>query len=74
MSKVKCGLIQMALKGDGSMQPDEIRDRMIEAHIPYIEDAGKAGCAGFVFPGSIYATLFLPEPGSKVVRRRGKNS
>jgi N-carbamoylputrescine amidase len=43
MSKVKCGLIQMALKGDGSMEPEEIRDRMIEAHIPYIEDAGKQG-------------------------------
>ena len=43
MSKVKCGLIQMALKGDGNMQPEEIRDRMIEAHIPYIEDAGKQG-------------------------------
>ena len=31
MSKVKCGLIQMALKGDGNMQPGEIRERMIEA-------------------------------------------
>ena len=34
MAKVKCGLIQMALKGDGSMEPEAIRDQMIEAHIP----------------------------------------
>ena len=37
MSTLKCGLIQMALKGDGSMEPLEVRDRMLEAHIPYIE-------------------------------------
>ena len=41
MAKLKCGLIQMALKGDGTMEPDDIRDRMIAAHIPYIEEAGK---------------------------------
>jgi len=34
MSKVKCGLIQMGLKGDGTMSPEKIRDLMIEAHIP----------------------------------------
>ena len=39
MAKLKCGLIQMALKGDTTMEPVEIRDRMIEAHIPYIESA-----------------------------------
>ena len=32
MAKVTCGLIQMSLKGDGSMEPLAIRDRMIEAH------------------------------------------
>ena len=41
MSKVKCGLIQMGLKGDGTMSPEKIRDLMIEAHIPMIEDAAK---------------------------------
>ena len=34
MSKLKCGLIQMSLKGDGMMAPEKIRDLMIEAHIP----------------------------------------
>ena len=40
MSKVKCGLIQMALKGDGTMQPEDIRQRMLDAHIPFIDEAG----------------------------------
>ena len=39
MSKLKCGLIQMSLKGDGTMAPEKIRDLMIEAHIPMLEDA-----------------------------------
>ena len=33
----------MALKGDTNMSPDEIKKKMIEAHIPYIEEAGKKG-------------------------------
>src|SRR5210317_1912002 len=43
MARVKCGLIQMGLKGDGSMEPLTIRDSMIEAHAPYIEDAASQG-------------------------------
>jgi len=43
MSMVKGGLIQMSLKGDTSMSPEEIRNRMNDAHIPLIEAAGKQG-------------------------------
>jgi N-carbamoylputrescine amidase len=43
MAKVKCGLIQMGLKGDGTMPPEKIRDRMLEAHIPFIESAAEQG-------------------------------
>jgi beta-ureidopropionase len=43
MTMVRGGLIQMSLKGDTSMSPGEIRDRMNDAHIPLIEQAGKAG-------------------------------
>ncbi len=43
MTVLKGGLIQMSLKGDTSMSPAEIRNRMNEAHIPLIEQAGKAG-------------------------------
>jgi len=42
MVMVKGGLIQMSLKGDTSMSPEQIRQRMIEAHLPLIEAAGKA--------------------------------
>jgi beta-ureidopropionase len=43
MTMLKGGLIQMSLKGDTSMSPAEIRNRMNDAHIPLIEQAGKAG-------------------------------
>jgi beta-ureidopropionase len=43
MSKLKVGLIQMSLKGDTAMEPAAIREKMIEAHIPFIESAGKQG-------------------------------
>jgi len=65
MSKVKCGLIQMALKGDGSMQPDEIRERMIEAHIPYIEDAGKQGVQILCFQEVFTQPYFCPSQDRK---------
>jgi beta-ureidopropionase len=42
MAMVKAGLIQMSLKGDTSMSPEQIRQHMIEAHLPLIETAGKA--------------------------------
>jgi beta-ureidopropionase len=41
MAIVKGGLIQMSLKGDTSMSPAEIRDRMNAAHVPLIEEAGR---------------------------------
>jgi N-carbamoylputrescine amidase len=41
MTSLRGGLIQMSLKGQASMTPAEIRERMIEAHLPLIEAAGK---------------------------------
>jgi N-carbamoylputrescine amidase len=43
MTTVKGGLIQMSLKGDTSMSPRDIRNKMNDAHVPLIEQAGKAG-------------------------------
>ena len=43
MTKLRGGLIQMALKADTSQSPEEIRDKMIEAHLPLIDEAGKQG-------------------------------
>ena len=45
--KVRSGLIQMALKGDTSVSPEEITKKMIEAHIPYIEEAGEKGAVSY---------------------------
>ena len=72
MAKVKCGLIQMAFKGDTNDHPDKIRDVMLEVHIPYIEDAGKQGVQVLCFQEVFTQPYFLPEPGQKVVcRSRG---
>jgi len=43
MAKVRAGLIQMALKADTNDTPEAIGDRMIEAHLPLIDEAGKKG-------------------------------
>jgi beta-ureidopropionase len=60
MDKLKCGLIQMALKGDGTMEPDAIRDLMIEAHIPMIEDAAKQGVQVLCFQEVFTQPYFCP--------------
>jgi N-carbamoylputrescine amidase len=43
MTSVKGGLIQMSLKGDTALSPEAIRNKMNDAHIPLIEQAGKQG-------------------------------
>ena len=65
MSKVKCGLIQMSLKGDGLMQPDKIRDAMIAAHIPYIEDAASQGVQVLCFQEVFTQPYFCPSQDRK---------
>jgi len=37
------GLIQMSLKADTSKSPEQIRDAMVEAHLPLIDEAGRRG-------------------------------
>jgi beta-ureidopropionase len=41
MAMLKGGLIQMSFKGDASMSPAHIRERMIAAHLPLIDAAGR---------------------------------
>ena len=65
MSKLTCGLIQMGLKGDTTMEPDRIRDRMIEAHIPYIEDAAKQGVQVLCFQEVFTQPYFCPSQDRK---------
>ena len=65
MARVKCGLIQMGLKGDGSMEPLAIRDRMIEAHIPFIEDAANQGVQVLCFQEVFTQPYFCPSQDRK---------
>lgn len=66
MQKVKCGLIQMGLKGDPrSMGPEQIRDLMIEAHIPMIEDAAQQGVQVLCFQEIFTQPYFCPSQDRK---------
>ena len=65
MSKVKVGLIQVGLTADTSLHPDEIRDRMLEAHKPYIEQAGSAGVQVLCFQEVFTQPYFCPSQDSK---------
>ena len=65
MAKLKCGLIQMGLKADTGLDPDEIRDIMLEAHTPYIEDAGKQGVQVLCFQEVFTQPYFCPSQDRK---------
>ena len=43
MTVIKAGLIQMSLKMDATRAPLEIREAMVDAHVPLIEEAGRLG-------------------------------
>jgi N-carbamoylputrescine amidase len=65
MAKLKGGLIQMSLKGDTSMSPDQIRDKMIAAHVPLIEQAGKQGVQVLCFQEVFDQPYFCPSQDGK---------
>jgi beta-ureidopropionase len=65
MTTVKAGLIQMGLKGNTDMTPEEIRKAMIEAHIPLIDDAGKQGVQVLCFQEVFTQPYFCPSQDSK---------
>ena len=65
MTKLKVGLIQMALKGDGSMTPIDIRDRMLEAHVPFIEEAAKQKVQVLCFQEVFTQPYFCPSQDRK---------
>jgi len=69
MSIVKSGLIQMSLKGDAAHDtPEQIRDKMLEAHIPLIEKAGKAGVQVLSFQEVFTQPYFCPGQDKKWYR------
>ncbi len=66
MSKLVSGLIQMGLKGDAAtMSPLEIRDHMIEAHLPYIEEAAAKGVQVLCFQEVFTQPYFCPSQDKK---------
>jgi N-carbamoylputrescine amidase len=65
MSKVKVGLIQLGLTADTSLDPEAIRDSMLEAHIPYIEQAASDGVQVLCFQEVFTQPYFCPSQDSK---------
>ncbi len=65
MKKLKCGLIQMGLKGDSSGSPEQIRDQMLEAHLPLIDLAGEQGVQVLCFQEVFTQPYFCPSQDSK---------
>ena len=65
MAKLRGGLIQMGLKGDTSMAPLQIRDLMIEAHLPLIEEAGRKGVQVLCFQEVFTQPYFCPSQDSR---------
>lgn len=65
MGTLRGGLIQMGLKGDTSMTPEQIRDKMLEAHIPLIEQAGEQGVQVLCFQEVFTQPYFCPSQDAK---------
>ncbi len=68
MATIKTGLIQMALKAETSEKPETIRDRMIEAHLPFIDQAGTDGVQVLCFQEVFTQPYFCPSQDSKWYR------
>jgi beta-ureidopropionase len=65
MAIVKAGLIQLANKVDTSKGCAEHRAGMIEAHLPYIEQAGKQGVKMLCFQEIFTGPYFCPSQDKK---------
>ena len=65
MSKLRAGLIQMALKAPTDADPETIRQAMIAAHIPLIEQAGEQGVQVLCFQEVFTQPYFCPSQDAK---------
>jgi N-carbamoylputrescine amidase len=68
MATIRGGLIQMALKGDTSMTPEKIRDKMLQAHMPLIERAAKQKVQVLCFQEVFTQPYFCPSQDKKWYR------
>ncbi len=60
MTTLRGGLIQMGLKGSTNDTPENIRQAMIDAHIPLIEKAGQEGVQVLCFQEVFTQPYFCP--------------
>lgn len=65
MAKLIGGLIQMGLKGASEQSPGEIREAMIAAHLPFIDQAGKQGVQVLCFQEVFTQPYFCPSQDAK---------
>jgi N-carbamoylputrescine amidase len=65
MAKVRAGLIQMALKAETGDSPAAIRDKMNEAHLPLIDEAGKKGVQVLCLQEVFNQPYFCPSQDAK---------
>ena len=65
MTQVISGLIQMGLKADTSASPEAIRDAMLEAHVPLIEEAAAKGVQVLCFQEVFTQPYFCPSQDRK---------
>ena len=65
MNGLRGGLIQMSLKGNTSMSPKEIGERMLAAHLPLIEEAGRKGVQVLCFQEVFTQPYFCPSQDAK---------
>ena len=65
MTMVRAGLIQMALKAETGESPEAIRDKMNEAHLPLIDEAGKKGVQVLCLQEVFNQPYFCPSQDAK---------
>ena len=68
MTALRAGIIQMGLKGSTELSPEQIRDKMLEAHIPLIEQAGQKGVQVLCFQEVFTQPYFCPSQDTKWYR------
>ena len=65
MGTLTGGLIQMSLKADTGMSPEQIRDAMVEAHLPLIDEAGRRGVQVLCLQEVFTQPYFCPSQDAK---------
>jgi len=65
MANLIGGLIQMSLKADTGKSPEQIRDAMVEAHLPFIDEAGRRGVQVLCLQEVFTQPYFCPSQDAK---------